>query len=735
MRKAYSYTAHGKCTTSGYGIDALCIFFDFKRSITALDFFDELEASLRQLDTLPDCVVVIADKPHIETLRGYWTTTEGQRLIFQQRGVRKGVDFIKRVYFVAWVPDAGLSLAYADGAGDAMAAFTLPMDSFVEQGLRALVKSNPVVQLAPAGHVFRHPSRTVSKLFIQARELATSEAEVAFVGRCLAKKLRALVSLDLAEVYIDTMGIYSFVREALTFARSSACVYSFHSYSELSELSPPTEPYAVIISASTSGGMACKLCDQGFDDSRILALIDTTTQDRAGNVLVALDDVDVTYRKQLADGTETQIELFGEHFSSKAKPPRAVTLGLPHSPKRLVPFLQQFGRDGFLGLNKQPAGGTVSRLVCFNSNVVGSNQEFLNWLNEEISWHVSVAVDHVIHANDVGSKTIAEAAADKLFSAKGCTTRPIVTCYSELSADSLAQAQGVLVVQAVAGDGGLLREISRDLREFLRSNVPRQFLVGVGLPQSEDTWSRLQQFLVKNASSRDYGFSAWLVLPVGSDGTSDAWQALKGLAARVQMNAPENLEIDQHVLTQSLDLAVRAIEDAYHGFLPTTAGMSLVLSEGFVFFGSVFDDVMQLQNVPECTTFATIAAVLQRARDLNITANQLRPSGYESVVLSPENFLRFNDNLLQACVLRAAHPSELDYSSSPHMSRLMKEFLLKVFGRHAHPYGAAALEFAAALACGRLKLLADDRRELQKKAMQSLSAEPSALLGLICLFA
>jgi hypothetical protein len=65
----------------------------------------------------------------------------------------------------------------------------------------------------------------------------------------------------------------------------------------------------------------------------------------------------------------------------------------------------------------------------------------------------------------------------------------------------------------------------------------------------------------------------------------------------------------------------------------------------------------------------------------------------------------------------------------------MKEFLLKVFSRHAHAYGAASLEFAAALACGRLKLATNDRAEVQQKTIQLLAGAPSALLGFVCLIA
>lgn len=734
MRKAYSFTARGICEKSGYEIDALCVFIDTKRNVSDLEFFDELEVSLSGLATLPDCVVVIADTANLGTLHQYWTSSTAQRQVFEQRGFRNGFHFVKSYYFVKWDAVLGLCIAHMLGAGGSAASFDLPIDQFIQQGLHALVRTNPIVQIAPAGHVFKHPSKTVNKLFVQARELATSEAQLAFAGRCLCRALSALSAPALSVVYIDTMGVYSLVREALLFAGSNATVHSFHSYTELSELSPPTEPYALVISASTSGGMARKLHnEQGFEEDRLLTLIDSTKSGRNGTVMIALDDVDLSYRKQLADGTETQIELFGEHFSSKAKPPRAVTLGQPHFPKRLGMFLKQFGIGGLLGLNEQPAGGEASRLVCFDSSAAGRNEMLINWLKDEIDWRVSVSIDHVIYADDDGSKALASAAAEQLQAAKGCLCPPVVTAYSNLIKDTLAQAKGVLVVQAVAGDGGLLREISRDLREFIPSNVPRHFLAGVGLPQSEETWQRLQQFLVKNTSPRDYGFSAWLVLPIGSDGTTNAWQDLIDLATRAQVQTPVVTGVSLKILTESVDLAVQLVQSSFKCFLPTSSGTALGLSDGFLFFGDTFDG--RLHKVPVSATYLTVASILQAARDLNVPANQLKPTGYESVVLSPENFLRYNDNLLQACVLRAAHPSELDYSSSPHLSRLMKEFLLKVISRNAHPYGAVSLEFAAALACGRLKLIADDRKELQQKAVGLLSSVPSALLGLICLLA
>jgi hypothetical protein len=136
-------------------------------------------------------------------------------------------------------------------------------------------------------------------------------------------------------------------------------------------------------------------------------------------------------------------------------------------------------------------------------------------------------------------------------------------------------------------------------------------------------------------------------------------------------------------------------------------------------------------EILNATTYLAITAAMQFARDMEDATSQLRPNSYESVVLAPENFLRFNDNLLQAGLLRAAHPSELDYSASPHMSTLMKEFLVKVFARHEHAYGSASLEFAAALATGRLKLKRNDVKAVVDAALKAVGSKPSALLGFL----
>ena len=84
----------------------------------------------------------------------------------------------------------------------------------------------------------------------------------------------------------------------------------------------------------------------------------------------------------------------------------------------------------------------------------------------------------------------------------------------------------------------------------------------------------------------------------------------------------------------------------------------------------------------------------------------------------PENFFRYNDGVIQAALLRAAHPSELDYSSNEEVSRRMTDMLSGIFRLNSRQQGEAALEFAFALKTERLKLSDKDMNRLMNEVKE-----------------
>jgi len=140
------------------------------------------------------------------------------------------------------------------------------------------------------------------------------------------------------------MGIYHFVQEALNFCKVDARIHSFHSYDEMRKLTPPPIEHLIVVSASTSGGMARDLKnDQGFSESRILTLIDKSDSDRSGKVLIALENIDKNIFSFEADNFETEIELVGEHFSSKSQATSSCNFGqTTHATKAYKNFSKEF---------------------------------------------------------------------------------------------------------------------------------------------------------------------------------------------------------------------------------------------------------------------------------------------------------------------------------------------------------------------------------------------------------
>ncbi|MFS0827233.1 hypothetical protein [Pseudomonas phoenicis] len=687
--------------------------------------FTDIEVALKAQRHLPDCVYILGTPDQLSVFKSGWADDQDRLANLLKRGEKNPRVCVHEYVFLEW---NGASFTPHVLGGKEL-VYRHDPSALLRDGLRTLIEKNNVIHAAPSAHSFKHPSGTLNNVFIQTRELASDEAEVCVVGYAIALEYGARLR-QAGKVYIDTMGIYAFVKNALARLDCKAEVMSFHSYERLKTIYPPEGEYFCVVSASTSGGMAKQMGEQGFAEECVATLVDRTADSRYGGVLVALDDVDYPLPVKAEEGC-TLIEIIGENFSAKSKPPKSITISLKHDPKRLAKFHKYFGMGGIDGFNKS---SKPRKLLTLNPDELLADAAFRKWLATEIDWSVSMATNLIVYADDDGSKKLGEVAREMLSEKWGATKSIRCVPYSELDQVNFETVSGALVATVVARDGGILREISRDLRAYMEATVPRRFLAPIGIPQSARAWTLLKTFLMKNPTPRDYGFSNWLCLPIGDDGKENAWSRLTKVTSAGQVDdVGFTPAVSDKVRHQALDEAAELVIANKHSFLPKHDGSALALSDGFLFFDASSNVGKDCPNVPQSTVFFTIAAVLQFAREHEDHELRLQPTGYESVVLSPECFLRFNDNVLQASFLRACLPSELDYSASPELSKLMKEFIAKVFARWERTYGDAALEFAAALATGTLKLTLEDARALLEEAIENRRDNASSLLGLLLL--
>ena len=726
MERFFSWRNLEHCPSHG-SIETLVLCYK-RCQLTEGNVSADVETALKSDTNLPDCVYIVGTTEQYNIFKAAWDPANINEQTMTKRGMKAGFDFVKQYTFVEW--DGANFQNRALGKNPSL--YKVDLKHLLSRGVHNLIEKNNAIHQAPSGHVFRHPSQRRNKVFIQAREIASGEAELYVVAYLIALCHGKAIQGS-SKVFIDTMGIYAYVKCTLDLCRSGAEIVSFHSYDELEKINPPSEPYFCIVSASTSGSMAAKMANSVWDARRIATIVDVTSQRRAGDVMVALDSMGVVFPDlKVSDGT--LIEIIGENFSSKAKPPRPVVIGQPHAPKALAKLHEYFGFS-IHPFNTQIA--TKSKLLQLDVTKVLESEEFQKWLGAEIDWSFPLTVSHVIHADDEASKALVGIVVDRLSVRLAAGLTITVIPYHELEKDNCKDATGVVIVSTVARDGGVLREISRDLRSYIKADIPRHFLSPIGIPQTNESWNQLRMFLVRNSTPREYGFANWIQLPLGEDSDDNSWYRLITAYEAHSDKNTHDLELgslkDTSNILPSLELAGKAASNAFNGFLLSPRGNKLCLSEGFLFFGDSTDIAKRYAEVEPSMVYLTISAVLQSAREYKEHERRLRPNGYESVVLAPECFLRFNEAILQACMLRACQPAELDYSSSPELSKVMKELLVKVFVRCDKDFGDAALEFAAAIAVGSLRLAKRDMETLLDDALEQQAGKQSELLGMLVL--
>jgi hypothetical protein len=107
----------------------------------------------------------------------------------------------------------------------------------------------------------------------------------------------------------------------------------------------------------------------------------------------------------------------------------------------------------------------------------------------------------------------------------------------------------------------------------------------------------------------------------------------------------------------------------------------------------------------QAEVFYSISSVLQALRSPKARApDAIQSNWFQQTILDPENFSRFNDGAVQASLLRAARPEELNYRQDEARSKELSRILRRVFEASDRLRGAAATEFMMAIATRRLRL-------------------------------
>ena len=553
-------------------------------------------------------------------------------------------------------------------------------------------------------------------------------------------------------IYIDSSTIYSFAlriqsliafvsRQSNSNAMVSPRIEIFPSYDvDTSFRLPNSRDYFIIISASTSNGLAKKLVEKhNADYSRIVHLLGI------GPIDSGLHASSIYFEEKCVVNQNAQevkvICISTEEFMVSYGAPTRVRLSTKHvCNNHATELVDQFYQDCLRVSNAadESGYGPYSAFSIDQKTNREWSKGFEDWLENKLLHEIPTATKTIVCLNDSMSKRIGEHLHAQLSERINGTE---ISSYSSREFDreiceKLPESSAVVIV--AIQDAGLeqLGKLSMLLR--LRQDVHQHYVLGYAFPESKAQFKRMTYDLtLVPEPTPKYGLSNFLLSPVGHSNLHESISTDYGID-RNQVNVLlPKLDYPEQLISRLCEGAIES--DSVNGseiFFPSLKGESLKLRGGSIFFANHTstnsvdgDDSPQLSQ--EVVYFA-VSLALQRAReeDNSLTPNlKFDGNPFVRTVIDPRMFWRFNDGILQAALLRALSKSELDFASNDEMSADFRKITISVLENASNFAGEAALEFLAAVARKKVNL-----RESDIDRIKNCARSNEQLAGLWSLF-
>ena len=575
------------------------------------------------------------------------------------------------------------------------------------RGIAALFEETETILHAPHGYSFRKPSGREEDIFVRAGNMLRQPHALALFNHLLLRHLPS----DCATLYIDSFTILSFAMGLQSvsayFGLRTPAIESIHSYDIPHDVwIPHDRSYLFLISASTSGGLAQKLVHEHHaEPSRIVHLLGvgpTNAPFAASCIYFHAREIKANTPASPGQANAT-IEIRTEEFLVSQGAPRPVRITEAHIDKHAAGELHQPFYRRALQFGRSPLKRRYSPFSIANDIKDSHDSPLRAWATQRLVHDLPASVRMLLHMDDSMAERIARWLADAL------GFHVVVKRLEQFDPGSEDNSPTNTIAVIAHHDPDLedLARASIALRRL--PDIHRHYVVGYGFPSSQVEHKRRQVDLRMASNRRRYGWSQFLVLPVGAAMLHDSFVEHRGHLS------PHTLQQHTPVLGNRLyESLLRHVESsticAESFFLPRTDGAPLALRPGSVFLPQSCSDVSQI------AVYAMVASAVQSAREPKATGVQdtarFDDNPFVRAVLDPSMFARYSDGILQASLLRSAQRSELDYSGSDDLSRQFASTCSSVLENHAHPVGDAAPEFLYALATDKVLLREADRARI-----------------------
>jgi hypothetical protein len=582
---------------------------------------------------------------------------------------------------------------------------------------------------APSGVHFGKASRKHSMVFLRASNTILSTKASGVLAFFL---MAALPKQGVRRVLVDTAPLLSVaqallrVTEVYGFWSQRPPASSFSSYGGLDALSRLNKQDLVIISASTSGGLATRLIDLGASASLIVTLYSLV---ESSNETVSPIICDLAYKPGRAFGylpIENQTQgsckwcakgyllapLEGDQFLLEKRPVKRLRISKLDQTAEARKLLERWTRRGYFKLAPYGSIAPKSSLVFDADLAIKDDDDLRAKLIRHLRRYAPTPLQIVVLIG------LTEATFKGLISEAGlaslCAEADVLDV-GQVSAMKSRPGAGVLVLVGSLNDHALIRGINAQLRtKAARGCVT--YIAAFTFADSKKNLTDLEMFLTYGEHGKEtftFKSAENLFLPWRAAERS-SWDDERVLLQQIKSEsqlAPE--------LATRLDMleSVGVMDSTL--FLPGKDNEALTIAPDFVYL----DTELEPKNISQADIFLVVSNLLAVARfgglqnGLPQTHHQWAQSVYGQVLVDlptvcPRNFRDYNDAVLRASFIRAANKQELNYAVDEECSGEVLDVLLAELASWPDARGDSLPELLMALATGRLQLTTADEARL-----------------------
>lgn len=559
----------------------------------------------------------------------------------------------------------------------------------IDEGLKKLSKKNSVIEHSPPGTCFIKPSQDRHKIFISGYKAAQDYSEISFITMALLYKYPE--ACNASAIYIDTpaisyiaQSVTSHIKESNSAARVS--FKSFDSYDGI-EHHKPDSPLGVfvLISGTSSNNMMIEIKNKwNLEKKQIVNLFSFTKDEQ---VLCELDNV-----TEHLDGDEVCIRRTNNFFLSESVSTKEVILKKLHGLKlKSFPFENLYKKNS-LKCHKRNYNKTLPLSICYDTEDDKLTEKIQKWIRKTIIFHAPPTILRIILDDEQ----------DFLSSIFCIELRKVfpkfeISKFRDIQDIDFKDSDHAIIAFAPAiSSGNVFASLNRNLRLANHSGM-RIFVTPFFLYQGSVAKKSFLNSITYGPELTKYKFFNLFDLNVTSNRIKSSWEL-----------ELDFLESNTTSLGEVFEARIKHLhmeEVGLQGLIGINTN-DLLKPLSFSKQTAFWDFDYEPADVSPESVYFMVTSILQEARDnKSLSAEDSLDSGVHQLsVLSPENFIRYNDPLLQSCIWRSAKSSELDYTYDKEVSIRFISILERLLNNISNVNGEAFADILLGIAMKKIKV-------------------------------